>query len=399
MATAGCDPAHRSAATAGDLRAARAGSPRLHRRARLLAIGVALLAALPAAARAEPVLEVFRRADCPHCARAEAFLATLAARHPALRIETHDVGTDLAARARLVRLAALAGVQPAVPAFHVGGRLLVGFRSAETTGRELEALLAGAEPEAAPADAVDLPLLGRVRARELGLPLFTVAVGLVDGFNPCAMWVLLFLLSLLVHLGSRARMLAVGGAFVATSGLVYFAFLAAWLELFRWVGLARPVQVGLGAVAIAMGTVHLKDALAPGRGPSLAIPASAKPGLYARVRRVIHAEDLAAALAAVVVLAFFVNLVELLCTAGLPALYTRLLTLYDLPPWRYYAYLALYGVAYVADDLLVLAVAVATLGRRKLGVRGARWLNALSGAMLVALGALLAIQPGWLALE
>ena len=188
-------------------------------------------------------------------------------------------------------------------------------------------------------------------------------VGLLDGFNPCAMWVLLFLLSLLAHLKSRRRMLLVGGVFVAVSGLVYYAFLAAWLGVFLWIGLVRPVQIGLGLVAVAMGAVHVKDALAPGTGPSLHIPAAARPRIYAGVRRILTAENLPGALAAVAVLALFVNTVELLCTAGLPALYTRVLTLHELPSWRYYAYLGLYDLAYMFDDTLVLFARSGGLGR------------------------------------
>jgi hypothetical protein len=150
-------------------------------------------------------------------------------------------------------------------------------------------------------------------------------------------------------------------------------------------------------VAIAMGAIHVKDAFLPGTGVSLRIPESARPGLYARVRRVINAENLTGALLGVAVLAFFVNAVELLCTAGLPAVYTRILTLEPRPWWSYYGYLALYNAAYVADDLLVLTVAVVTLGRRRLAEREGRWLNALSGALMLGLGLLLVARPDWLA--
>ena len=382
----------------------------LPRRAAALALGLAALLLGAARAPAEPPagaeppgsaleLEVFTRADCAHCARARAYLAELRARHPELRVALRDVGADAGSRARLHALAEAAGVRAAVPAFHARGRLLVGFRDAATTGAELEALLFGAAPAGAPGtDAVDAPWLGRLRASELGLPLFTVALGLLDGFNPCAMWALLFILSLLVRLRSRTRMLAVGGTFVAVGGLVYFAFLAAWLNLFLFAGAARPVQVALGALAVAAGALHWKDALAPGRGgPSLHIPAAARPGVYSRVRRVLQAEDLTGALVAVALLALFVNFIELLCTAGLPALYTRVLSLQALPAAAHYAYLALYCLAYVLDDLLVLALAVATLGGPRLQERHGRWLDALSGAVLVALGAVLMLRPGWLA--
>jgi glutaredoxin len=368
----------------------------------LLAAALTLVPALAGAARAAAAaeLELFTRPGCPHCADAKEFLAGLAARRPELRVVERDVTADPAALGRLVELSRAAGVtRPGVPAFVVRGELVVGFQSAETTGRRLESLLFGADgpPAAAAApDVIDAPLVGPLSASRLGLPLFTLAIGLLDGFNPCAMWVLLFLLSLLVHLGSRRRMLAVGGTFVVVSGLVYFAFMTAWLNAFLWLGVARAVQLGLGGVAAAMGAIHLKDAFAPGVGPSLRIPESAKPGLYARVRRVLHAENLAGALAGAAVLAFFVNAVELLCTAGLPALYTRILTLGERPWWSYYGYLALYNLAYVADDLLMLTLAVATLGRRRLEEREGRWLNGLSGALMLALGVVLVARPEWL---
>lgn len=374
---------------------------RAARRVGLLLAAIGLALGLAGAARAtgpDAELELFTRPGCPHCANAKAFLAELAARRPELHVVERDVAADPAALGRLVELSRAAGVtRPGVPAFVVRGELVVGFQSAETTGRRLEALLfGGAGARAAAPDVIDAPLVGPLSASELGLPLFTLAIGLLDGFNPCAMWVLLFLLSLLVHLGSRRRMLAVGGTFVAVSGLVYFAFMAAWLNAFLWIGVARAVQLGLGAVAAAMGAIHLKDAFVPGVGPSLRIPEAAKPGLYAHVRRVLHAEDLGAALAAVAVLAFFVNAVELLCTAGLPALYTRILTLAERPWWSYYGYLALYNLAYVADDLAMLSLAVATLGGRRLDEREGRWLNGLSGALMLALGVVLVVEPDWL---
>lgn len=361
----------------------------------LLAFALTFFGAVAARPQEPPALEVFSRPGCPHCARAEDFLAALQQRR-VVHITRHDVSRDRTALDRLLRLAQSAGVAPGVPAFYARERLLVGFRGAETTGRELEALLFAGAAVAPPEGEIDAPLFGAVRPSDLGLPLFTVVVGLLDGFNPCAMWVLLFLLSLLAHLKSRPRMLLVGGVFVAVTGAVYYAFLAAWLGVFLWIGLARPVRVGLGMVAIAIGAVHVKDALAPGTGPSLHIPASARPRIYAGVRRILSAENLPAALAAVAVLALFVNMVELLCTAGLPALYTRVLTLQELPSWRYYAYLGLYDLAYVFDDTLVLALAVAAFGTRRLSERAGRWLDGLSGLLLVALGAILALRPDWL---
>jgi hypothetical protein len=243
---------------------------------------------------------------------------------------------------------------------------------------------------------VRVPVLGPLDPGRLGLPIFTIALGLVDGFNPCAMWALLLILAILLRLHDRRRMLLIGGTFIAVGGMLYFLFLAAWLELFLLVGFSRALQVGLGLVALAVGALNLKDFVALGRGPSLAIPERAKPGIYARVRRVLAAPTLPLALAAVAALSAVVNLVELLCTAGLPAVYTHVLGSYDLTRPVYYGYLLLYVVAYVLDDSLVLALATVTLTGGRLQERAGRWLKLVSGLVMAGLGVVLLLRPAWL---
>ena len=249
----------------------------------------------------------------------------------------------------------------------------------------------------APAGEVDSAWLGHLSAAELGLPLFTLAVGLLDGFNPCAMWVLLLLLSLLVNVRDRRRMVLVAGTFVAASGAVYYAFMAAWLNLFLFVGLSDLVRGLLATVAAVIGLVNVKDFFAFGRGVSFSIPDAAKPGLYARLRGILHAQALPATVLGVVVLAVLVNFVELLCTAGLPAIYTAVLAQQALPPAAHYGYLGLYILAYVADDALMVALAVVTLSQRKLTERAGRGLKLASGGVMLLLAAVLALRPEWLA--
>ena len=366
--------------------------------ASLLFVGATrTMAAEPAPAEE---LQVFVRPGCPYCEAAKRFLAELQRSRPTLRIQVRDIAEDHQALADLQNLADRFGVRPiGVPAFYLRGKLIIGFDSAKTTGRELAALLD--QPAApgitdCPAPAIHLPLLGPVDLRRLGLPLFTIVLGLLDGFNPCAMWLLLFLLSMLINLRDRKKMFLIGGVFVAVSGLVYFAFMAAWLNIFFLIGMSRLTQLLLGAIALLVGSLNVKDYFAFGAGLSVGIPERAKPRIYRQVRQIIRAENLTGALAAVSLLALLVNTVELLCTAGIPAIYTRVLTEQALPGWAYYGYLALYNLAYMADDGLMLAIAVVTLSGRKLQERGGRWLKLVSGMVMLALGLILLLRPGWL---
>jgi len=325
-------------------------------------------------------------------------LRALARETPGLEVIERDVERDPgASRAFMERVQRLPGVRAGVPLVDVCGALVVGYENDQSTGVLLRKLVwEGASGTFAVTDSVSLPAFGRISAGELGLPLFTLAIGLVDGFNPCAMWVLLFLLSILVNLRSRARIVAVAGTFVLVSGLVYFAFMAAWLELFLVIGFSRALQIVLGLTALLVAAINLKDFAAPGVGVSLSIPERAKPGLYVRVRAVVHAENLSAAIAAVIVLALLVNMLELLCTAGLPALYTQVLSRQGLSTAGYYGYLGLYNLAYVFDDALMVAVVTWTLRRTKVQERAGRWLKLLSGVAVGLLGIALLFAPGWL---
>jgi thiol-disulfide isomerase/thioredoxin len=351
------------------------------------------------------VLHYFYSPSCPHCQVAGPYLDALAGELPWLELRKYSV-RDSRENARLyLDTAASLGVEvQSVPGFLFCRQLRVGFDSAETTGTELrQALeacrqtLSGGGPAATgPSSRVELPLLGVVDPADLSLPVLTVVLAGVDAFNPCAFFVLLFLLSLMVHARSRARMLVVGGTFVLFSGLVYFVFMAAWLNLFLLAGELRAVTVAAGLVALVIGAINVKDYFWFKRGVSLSIPDAAKPGLFRRMREVVAAGATGPMLAGTVLLAIVANSYELLCTAGLPMVYTRTLTLAGLPTWQYYAYLAAYNVIYVIPLLVIVMVFAWTLGARKLSESEGRLLKLVSGCMMLAFGILLLAAPHWL---
>lgn len=343
-------------------------------------------------------LHVFVREGCPHCASAKEFLAALGPEDlRGVRVVLRDVSQDEQARSDLERLSRAVGAwPPGVPTFLFKGTVLVGFDDSEHTGRALLELIQqdGARP--AVRDQVETQLFGPLNVNRLGMPLFTLALGLLDGFNPCATWVLLFLLSLLVRLRDRRRMAVVAGTFVLASGAVYYAFMAAWLNFFVVLGLSSTLRVVLGTVALLIGLLNVKDFFAFGRGPSFSIPDSAKPGLYERMRRVMAAPTLGLSLVSVITLAVLVNFVELLCTAGFPAIYTAVLTQHEPTAAGRYAYLGLYILGYMADDALMVGLAVSALSRRKLSERAGRVLKLLAGSVMLLLGLVLLLRPGWL---
>jgi hypothetical protein len=233
----------------------------------------------------------------------------------------------------------------------------------------------------------------RLSLDEVGLPLFTLAMGLLDGFNPCSMWVLILMISLLAPMNNRLRMFAIAGTFVAVEGIAYFIFMAAWLNLFLLIGLSRISEIVIAVIALLAGLINLKDFWFYGRGVSLSIPNSAKPDIYARMRRILQAQNLTGALIGAVVLAILVQVVEFMCTSGFPALYTRILTLKQLDSISYYGYLLLYNLAYMLDDVIILTIGIITLSQRRLQEKEGRWLKLISGLVMVGLGIYLMVKP------
>src|SRR5690606_1977152 len=236
-----------------------------------------------------------------------------------------------------------------------------------------------------------------VDVRRWSLPVTTVVLASLDAFNPCAFFVLLFLLSLLVRSQSRGRMLLISAIFIVVSGLWYFVFMAAWLNVFLWFGELRWMTLAAGVVAVGMAALNIKDFVIPHRGPSLAIPESAKPGLFARTRKLARASSLPSAMLATILLAAVANSYEFLCTAGLPMIYARVLTLAELSGAQYYLYLALYNFIYVIPLIAIVAISIKTLGKRKLQEHEGRALKLLSGLMMLGLGIALVVAPELLA--
>lgn len=371
--------------------------------------GLLLVAGAAPAASKQVRMLVYGAANCPHCAEQKPFLDAWARRYPELTIEYHDIWRDRPAMEELLGLSRrLLGTETvATPATVLGQNLWFGFDAALAADIEQairRCLAEGcpdprqpatvAPPAAAPPPSVlDLPLIGEIDPRRLSLPLLTVVLGLLDSVNPCAFFVLLFLLSLMVHAHSRRTMLLVGGTFVLCSGLVYFLFMAAWLNLFLLLGELPAVTFGAGVLAVLLATLNIKDFFWFRQGVSLSIPEEAKPGLFRRMRTLTRSSRLPAVLAGTVVLAGVANSYELLCTAGFPMVFTRVLTLEDLPGWEYYTFLALYNLVYVLPLLGIVIFFVATFGSRKLSEWQGRVLKLLSGLLMLVLGLVLLSDP------
>jgi len=343
---------------------------------------------------------------CPHCIVALPYIEELDTTLPWLNVVwlQADLGDPEVERVALAAAAEIGENIAGVPAFMFCDTMITGYNDAEGVGAEIvmgleacrDRYAASAPPPASTttlAQEVAVPGIGTVSASSVPLPIFTVIVAGLDAFNPCAFFVLLFLLSLLVHAKNRTRMAIVGFTFIVISGVLYFVFMAAWLNVFLVTGHLTWITAAAGVIAITVAMLNLKDYVRPGSKGSLSIPESAKPGMFARMRRLVSDNRFVPVLGATVALAVVANSYELLCTAGLPMVFTRVLTLSDLSTPGYYGYLALYNLIYVIPLFGIVVAFVWTLGSRKLQPEEGRALKLLSGTMMLGLGMVLLFAP------
>jgi len=241
---------------------------------------------------------------------------------------------------------------------------------------------------------VKIPFLGEIETKKFSLPVLTFILGLADGFNPCAFFVLTFLLAALIGLaGARRKILLVGSIFIFFSALFYFLFMSVLLNVFQLGGKITILTIIAGLIAVFAGIVNIKDYFYFQKGISLTLPKSQKEKFIQRVKNLSLAKSTLALTGTTAIIAATVNIYELLCTFGFPMIYTRILTLRELPSFKYYLYLVFYNLVYVIPLAIIVLIFAITLGRKTFSQIWVRRLKLISGFMILFLGFVLIFKP------
>jgi len=243
-------------------------------------------------------------------------------------------------------------------------------------------------------ETVKLPIIGKIETKKFSLPVLTFLIALADGFNPCAFFVLTFLLAALIGLaGARRKILLVGSIFIFFSALFYFLFMSVLLNIFQLGEKITILTIIAGAIAVFAGIVNIKDYFFFQKGISLTLPKTYKEKFIQRVRNLSLAKSVSALVGATIVVAATVNIYELLCTFGFPMIYTRILTLRELSSFEYYLYLIFYNLIYVIPLAIIVLIFAITLGRKTFSQLWVRRLKLVSGFMIFFLGLILMLKP------
>lgn len=387
----------------------------------LLVLFIAMLMPVQAALAAPKNvvhLYFFNGDGCQHCAHEKVFLAEMQEKYgEQFVVHDHEVWYHEENGKVFEEFAKAFDFEPSgIPVTFIGDQYFVGFgentkksiRTAIEDGIENGVvdtiqIVNGETPVVATIDGsaagttIDVPFFGTVDLANKSLIVSTILIGIVDGVNPCSLWVLTMLLAMIVRTASRKKTLIIGTIFLTVTSFIYALFIGGVFTILSYVSFMRWIQVGVACLTLIMGFINLKDYFFFKEGVSLTIDDKHKPGIYQKMRNVMnHSDDLWAMISATVLLAVGVSLVEFSCTAAFPVVWSNLLVSAGASRLEFILLLILYMLLYQLDEMVIFLVAVYTMRSNRMQEKHGQLLKLFSGCLMVILSAVMIINPAWM---
>ena len=372
------------------------------------------------------VLYLFHGDGCPHCAAEISYLDSIKSEYDHLKIVSYEVWyNDENAELLSQVLKAFQKTRSGVPTTVIGKSIIMGYN--DSTGNKIKRALDyystgdyvdvvskvqdgtfssedfvleddfTIQEETTDDDmTVDVPIVGSVNMKNVSLMSAAVIIGLIDGFNPCAMWVLLFLISVLLGMKDRKRMWILGLAFLLTSALVYLLIMLSWIQIAVKITSIIWIRNIIAVAALAGGGWNLRSFLTSNDSGCEVVDEKKRKSVFKKVKKFTKEKSFLLALLGVVGLAISVNLVELACSAGLPMVFSELLILNDTSEMMKFWYTVLYILFFLLDDLIIFLVAMISMKVTGISTKYNKYSHLLGGIIMIIVGALLLFKPEWL---
>ncbi len=343
---------------------------------------------------------------CSHCAEQKPIIYELQEELPNVSFTFHDASTPEGS-SLFYRFASESGMDLsnlAVPTIFVGKKPLIGVHTKKDILYEITYCQNNCKGEAGNATVnqqelvsgvkeFELPFIGRTDLTKVSLPILAIVLGLIDGFNPCAMWVLVYMIALLMNINDKRKFWIIIGSFVLSSGILYFLFMTAWLNAFLIIGYLRPVTILIGLVALGGGILSLKEYFTTKGALTCKVgDENSHKKTMGMMQEIISSPLSFGLILSIIALAFVVNSVEFACSSAIPAIFTQVLAISNIGTFEQYAYILLYDIFFMLDDLIIFVLAgFAVTGG--LGEKYAKYCKIIGGLIMAGLGILLLFAP------
>jgi thiol-disulfide isomerase/thioredoxin len=354
---------------------------------------------------------------CPFCDEVEEyFLPGLKEKNPKLEIKKKEVWFSVENKELFRKIVRenfnLDSTKLGVPAMFIGEYYIIGLPSPREE-KKIEEIVQYCLTYQCPSpeqvipeqvkdirklDYITLPIIGELNIADYSFPIITIIIAAADGLNPCALWILIFLILLVLKEPSRKRLVLIVGTFILVTGIFYFFLLAAWLHLFLVIGHIRIIQIIIGLIALGVGIWQIKSFFVK-KDLTCSLPEK-RSGAYnlivEKAKRIIAEKGVFLTIIGTAVLAIMVNLFEFACSAGFPAVWSSLLALQGFSVLYNYIFILLYVIVFMLDELIIFTIAFITLKTVNFSNRIIKWITLIGGLLMIILGLIIILKPGWL---
>ena len=382
-------------------------------------------------------IEYFGRKDCKNCANLEKFLKELSTKRDDFEYVEHKIDESKEEKVFFDETTSKLKLVKGTPIIYIDGHIIQGFNTADTTGKEIENLInsgktkdkiltlkeyvesgqtgnvssngavctgdtvcevpgltKGAENQVL----VNIPIINKtVDLTNYSLLTMSIILGTIDGFNPCAMWVLVLFLTALIAVGNKVKMFRVAGLFILAEAVMYFLILNAWIYTWDFVGLDKWVTPIVGIVGIAGGIFFIKNYLKKGDTLECEVTdLEQRAKISRKVKDIANKPFTLLTALAIIGLALSVNVIEFACSIGIPQTYTKILQINEVPFWARQFYTFIYIIGYMIDDIIVFWFALMSINKLQLTTKYSKWVNLFGGILMIILGLIMLIKPSLL---
>ena len=381
-----------------------------------------LLLIIPISVKADSKYNIylFYGDKCPHCAEEEAFFETYLVDNKDINLVKYEVWNSEENRELLVKVQdEINNHTSGVPYLVIGEKAVVGYLSG-STDKQIEKLIDKYRSNSKKIDVIEsinkgehikqekeenkedkefnLPILGKVNAKTVSLPLLSVVLGFVDGFNPCAMWILLFLITLLINNKDKKKMVILGLTFIIFSGLTYLCFMLTWLNLATFLNKITIIRFIIAMIALAAGFINLNNFYKSTKkedGCEIVKPTKRKK-IIDSIKKIVNEKKFIIALCGSIVLECSFNIIEMMCSVGLPLMFTQILSMNDLSILEYGIYMLIYILFFLIDDIVIFIIAVISSKITAISTKLTKYSHLIAGILLLLIGLIMLIKPSLL---
>lgn len=371
-------------------------------------------------------IHLFYGNGCPHCAHEEEFLDEYVKDNKNVKVYMYEVWYNKDNQKLLSEVQdKLNNKQSGVPYTVIGDKVVLGYMEdvtdktikkyveeylnddnyrdyvGEITGvveenTDVPELQKGEDEEEQIDSEVTVPILGEIDVNDVSLPLLAVVLGLVDGFNPCAMWILIFLITMLFNMKDKKKMWILGLTFIITSGIVYLLFMLTWLNLATFISKLSFIRIAVALVALVVGIVNISkfaNSLSKKDEGCDVVDKKDRKKIMDKIVKITTEKKFILAIFGIIALAASVNIIELMCSIGLPLLFTQVLAMNDLSTFQYAIYIFIYILFFLIDDIIVFVISMITLNVTGISTKYAKYSHLIGGIIMLIIGLLLIIKP------